>query len=51
MPRWRRAGGRWSEGFDTPDSWQTIPDGFAGVIWTNRIDRIGPAMHRAQSRP
>ena len=43
--------GRWSEGFDTPDSLRTIPDGFAGVIWTNRIDRIGPAMHRAQSRP
>jgi glycerophosphoryl diester phosphodiesterase len=41
--------GRWSEGFDTPDSWRTIPDGFAGVVWTNRIDRIGPAMNRATS--
>jgi glycerophosphoryl diester phosphodiesterase len=36
--------GRWSEGFDTPDSLSTLPAGFAGVIWTNRIDRIGPAL-------
>jgi glycerophosphoryl diester phosphodiesterase len=36
--------GRWSEGFDSPESLQTIPEGFAGVIWTNRIDRIGPAL-------
>lgn len=36
--------GRWSQGFDTLESLQTIPEGFAGVIWTNRIDRIGPAQ-------
>jgi glycerophosphoryl diester phosphodiesterase len=36
--------GRWSEGFDALDSLQAIPEGYAGVIWTNRIDRIGPAL-------
>ncbi len=40
--------GRWSEGFDTIDSLQTIPAGFAGVIWTNRIDRIGSALKQAR---
>jgi glycerophosphoryl diester phosphodiesterase len=43
--------GRWSEGFDSPDTLRAIPDGFAGVIWTNRIDRIGPALNRARRRP
>jgi glycerophosphoryl diester phosphodiesterase len=38
--------GKWSEGFDTPESLGAIPDGYAGVIWTNRIDRIGPVLNR-----
>ena len=38
--------GRWSEGFDTVDSLSDIPAGFAGAIWTNRIDRIGPLLKR-----
>jgi glycerophosphoryl diester phosphodiesterase len=38
--------GHWSEGFDSRDSLRSIPEGFSGVIWTNRIDRIGPAMKR-----
>jgi glycerophosphoryl diester phosphodiesterase len=33
--------GPWSEGFDSPDSLKSLPSGFAGVIWTNRIDRVG----------
>jgi glycerophosphoryl diester phosphodiesterase len=33
--------GPWSEGFDDQQSLQTLPSGFSGVIWTNRIDRIG----------
>lgn len=37
--------GRWSEGFDTRESLEAIPEGYAGVIWTNRIDRIGPVLH------
>lgn len=36
--------GRWSEGFDSRDSLSDIPAGFAGTIWTNRIDRIGPLL-------
>jgi len=36
--------GRWSEGFDSSESLHAIPAGFAGVIWTNRIDRIGAAL-------
>ena len=38
--------GRWSEGFDTEESLRTIPAGYAGVIWTNRIDRVGAALER-----
>ncbi len=37
--------GRWSEGFDTRESLRSIPEGFAGVIWTNRIDRVGPILN------
>ncbi|HTV21095.1 MAG TPA: glycerophosphodiester phosphodiesterase family protein [Polyangiaceae bacterium] len=46
--------GTWSEGFDTPESLQAIPEGYAGVIWTNRIDRIGPVIaphSQAMSQP
>ncbi len=32
--------GQWSEGFDTVDSLQQIPNGYAGYIWTNRIDKV-----------
>jgi glycerophosphoryl diester phosphodiesterase len=38
--------GRWSEGFDSAAALKAIPAGFAGVIWTNRIDRIGPSLNR-----
>ena len=34
--------GGWSEGFDSPHDLRSIPEGFSGVIWTNRIDRIAP---------
>lgn len=29
-----------SEGFDTLDSLQKIPEGFSGYVWTNRIDEV-----------
>ncbi|HHT65445.1 MAG: glycerophosphodiester phosphodiesterase family protein [Caldicoprobacterales bacterium] len=32
--------GKWSEGFDTEESLLTIPDGYNGYIWTNRIDQV-----------
>lgn len=34
--------GKFSEGFDTVESLKALPPDFTGVIWTNRIDRIGP---------
>lgn len=32
--------GKWSEGFDTEESLETIPKGYKGYIWTNRIDKV-----------
>jgi glycerophosphoryl diester phosphodiesterase len=36
--------GPWSEGFDSRQDLRAIPEGYSGVIWTNRIDRIGPLL-------
>ncbi|HAW70010.1 MAG TPA: glycerophosphodiester phosphodiesterase [Firmicutes bacterium] len=36
--------GQWSEGFDTVEDLQQIPENYAGGIWTNRIDRIAPVF-------
>lgn len=36
--------GRWSEGFDTREDLQQLPPNYIGGIWTNRIDRIAPAL-------
>ncbi|WP_428909896.1 glycerophosphodiester phosphodiesterase family protein [Niallia sp. Krafla_26] len=33
--------GGWSEGFDTKQDLERIPENYRGGIWTNRIDRIG----------
>ncbi len=40
--------GTWSEGFDTPSDLTALPESFAGGIWTNRIDRIGPIVSSAK---
>lgn len=40
--------GAWSEGFDTASALAALPEGFAGGIWTNRIDRIGPLVLSAR---
>lgn len=32
--------GKWSEGFDTKESLEKIPEGYQGYIWTNRVDKI-----------
>lgn len=32
--------GGFSEGFDTLESLEQIPDTYAGYVWTNRIDRV-----------
>ena len=36
--------GRWSEGFDTLEDLKQLPPDYTGGIWTNRIERIGPAI-------
>jgi glycerophosphoryl diester phosphodiesterase len=33
-----------SSGIDTPDQLNAIPDGFAGYVWTNRIELIAPEL-------
>ena len=32
--------GKWSEGFDTKESLENIPEGYSGYVWTNRIDLV-----------
>lgn len=32
--------GKWSEGFDSLESLDNIPDGYTGYIWTNRTDVV-----------
>jgi len=38
--------GKFSEGFDSPDALKQIPQNFSGYIWTNRIDKIAPAVRK-----
>lgn len=38
--------GGFSEGFDDAASLDRLPDGFSGVIWTNRIDIVAPHVRR-----
>jgi len=38
--------GEWSEGFDTVESLEDLPENYKGGIWTNRIDRIAPVYGR-----
>lgn len=37
-------GGDFSRGIDTAADYRSLPAGYAGGIWTNRIDRIGPLV-------
>ncbi|WFE56976.1 glycerophosphodiester phosphodiesterase family protein [Micromonospora sp. WMMD712] len=38
--------GEFSEGFDDPDDVPAIPAGWAGGVWTNRIDVVAPLLGR-----
>ncbi|NEZ61462.1 glycerophosphodiester phosphodiesterase [Leptolyngbyaceae cyanobacterium CCMR0082] len=38
-----------SQGFDDPERLQDLPATYAGGIWTDRIDLIGPAVHAINS--
>ena len=40
----RHDGGDFSNGIDKPEDLGLLPAGFAGGIWTNRIDRIAPLI-------
>jgi glycerophosphoryl diester phosphodiesterase len=35
-----------STGIDSLDDLEQVPAGFAGYVWTNRIELIGPELHR-----
>lgn len=37
--------GGFSEGFDDEDSLLAIPAGFAGYVWTNRVEVVAPLLH------
>ncbi|WP_197906167.1 glycerophosphodiester phosphodiesterase family protein [Mycolicibacterium litorale] len=36
--------GGFSEGFDTPEALDRIPEGFPGLVWTNRVESIAPLL-------
>lgn len=36
--------GTWSEGFDTIEDIERIPENYNGMIWTNRVDVIAPLI-------
>jgi len=39
-----------SGGFDTPADIKQLPNKFAGIIWTNRIDRIAPMLKHSHQQ-
>ena len=36
-----------TSGIDTLEDLAEVPDGFAGYIWTNAVELIGPALKTA----
>jgi len=42
--------GEFSRGIDSEDDFRRLPTAFAGGIWTNRIDRLGPLL-RSRTQP
>jgi glycerophosphoryl diester phosphodiesterase len=39
-----RSAGDWSAGFDTPADVASLPAGYTGGIWTNRVDVVAPLL-------
>jgi glycerophosphoryl diester phosphodiesterase len=39
--------GAFSEGLDTAEDVERLPEGFGGVVWTNRIDRVAPLLKQS----
>ncbi|HEV7306939.1 glycerophosphodiester phosphodiesterase family protein [Ensifer sp.] len=42
-------GGDFSTGIDTTEDLDLVPPGFAGYVWTNRVETIGPALKGRQA--
>lgn len=42
--------GDFSEGFDTSDSLDRLPEGYSGMVWTNRVEEIGPLLTERSPR-
>lgn len=40
-----RGGSEFSGGFDSAADLEKLPNGYTGGIWTNRIDRVAPALN------
>lgn len=38
------SGGDFSTGIDTPEALAALPEGLDALIWTNRIEKVGPAL-------
>lgn len=39
-----KGSGGFSEGFDAAEDLERLPQGFSGVVWTNRIDRVAALL-------
>ncbi len=37
-------GGGFSTGIDTPELAATVPWGFDGYVWTNKVETVGPLL-------
>lgn len=43
--------GGWSEGFDSNEDLERLPDDYSGGIWTNRIDIVAPKLKLGKIEP
>lgn len=43
--------GGWSEGFDSIEDLNRLPDGYSGGLWTNRIDIVAPKLKLQKAEP
>lgn len=43
--------GGWSEGFDSEEDLQRLPDDYSGGLWTNRIDEVAPKLKLRKIEP
>lgn len=43
--------GGWSEGFDSVQDLERLPDDYSGGLWTNRIDLVAPVLKPGEIKP